>query len=68
MVRDRLGTLSATERAGLADEMSIDCERLARAGILAIEPSATEASVRYIVAERRYGADLAKAAFGTGTW
>lgn len=66
IVQDRLRTLSVADKAHLANALSIDCERLARAGIVAMEPAASEARIRYILAERRYGTDMARAAFGAG--
>ncbi len=62
---ERLSSLSPVERAALANRLSIDVERLARAGILALEPEASEARIRYLLAERRYGTALAQAAFGS---
>jgi hypothetical protein len=44
--------------------MSIDCERLARAGIAMTEPSASEERVRYLLAVRRYGSEFADATLG----
>ena len=57
--------MSPIERAQLANAASIDCERLARAGIAAMGPDADEARIRYLLVQRRYGTALADAAFGT---
>lgn len=65
VVNDRLSALTPAEKAALANQLSIDVERLARAGILLDEPGASEARIRYLLAERRYGPKLAQAAFGS---
>lgn len=51
-------------KALLANQLSIDVDRLARAGILATEPDADEARVRYLLMCRRYGRALADAVSG----
>lgn len=68
VMTERLVALSPTEKAALANRLSIDVERLARAGIALVEPDASEARIRYLLAERRYGTALAQAAFGSGPW
>lgn len=50
----------------MANALSIDCERLARAGIAITAPEASEMRVRYLVMARRYGDDLATAVLGDG--
>lgn len=51
------------ERAALADQLSIDVARIARAGIEARRPGAGPDEVLHELARRRYGANLADAAF-----
>ena len=72
-VWDRLtqqwSSMSPAERAELAASMSAALADAARAGILADEPGADEGRVRYLLTQRRYGTDLAEAAFGPhGRW
>lgn len=55
----RYADLTPGEKLVLADQLSVDCELLARAGIVAMEPDATPARVRYLLAVRRYGPDIA---------
>ena len=64
---NRLASLRPGEKAQLANEMSIDCERLARAGIAMTEPSASEERIRYLLAARRYGSEFADATLGDGS-
>ena len=54
-MRERIGTLQPGQKVQLANAMSIDCERLARAGIALSEPSVSEVRARYLLARRRYG-------------
>ena len=60
VVQERLCALRPAEKVQLANVMSIDCERLARAGIAASEPSASDSRVRYLLAVRRYGSEFAE--------
>jgi len=64
---DRLASLRPDEKAQLANSMSIDCERLARAGIAMTEPSASDERVRYLLAVRRYGSEFADATLGSSS-
>lgn len=64
---DRLASLRPDEKAQLANSMSIDCERLARAGIAMTEPSASDERVRYLLAVRRYGTEFADATLGSSS-
>ena len=64
VMQERLGALRPDEKARLANAMSIDCERLARAGIAVNEPSATDARIRYLLAVRRYGRAFADTTLG----
>ena len=66
---ERWSSMSPAERAELAVSMSAALVDAARAGILADEPDADEGRVRYLLTQRRYGTDLAEAAFGPdGRW
>jgi hypothetical protein len=65
-MRNRLAALQPGEEAQLANEMSIDCERLARAGIAMAEPSASQERIRYLLTARRYGTEFADTALGSG--
>ena len=60
----RLDALQPGEKAQLANAMSIDCERLARAGIAVNEPDASDARIRYLLAVRRYGRPFADTTLG----
>ena len=61
--------MTPAQRGALAAAMSTAIETVARAGILADEPDADEARVRYLLTQRRYGTELAEAAFGPhGRW
>jgi hypothetical protein len=57
--------MAPTERAALADQLSIDVTRIARAGIEARRPGAGPNEVLHELARRRYGATLADAAFAS---
>ena len=59
-------SMTPAERVALAASMSTAIETSVRAGIKASEPSADEMRVRYLVTQRRYGAEVAEAAFGAG--
>jgi len=62
-------TMTPLERVTLAAEMSMAMAASARAVILAEEPDANESRVRYLLAQRRYGTEIANAAFGVnGRW
>lgn len=70
---DRLTTqwksMTTTQRADLAAAMSTAIETAARAGIRTSEPDADDARIRFLLAQRRYGTEVAEAAFGTdGRW
>ncbi len=64
VAHERINSLRPDQKAQLANTMSIDCERLARAGIAVVEPTASEDRVRHLLAVRRYRPDFADAAFG----
>ena len=62
-------SMTPAQRATLAAAMSTAIETAARAGILAGEPDADDTRVRFLVAQRRYGTEVAEAAFGAnGRW
>lgn len=61
---DRLRSMSPAERVGLADQLSVDIATFAVAGIRARNPEITEADLLHELARRRYGAELADAAYG----
>lgn len=52
-------SMTPTQRADLARRLSIDVARMAVAGIRAQHPDATEDEVRYELARRRYGEEIA---------
>ena len=54
------------QKAQVVDALSRDCERLALAGIRSESPGATVSRLRYLLAVRRLGRDLALRAFGEG--
>ncbi|MDH3731221.1 MAG: hypothetical protein OES13_08885 [Acidimicrobiia bacterium] len=66
VAQERIDALRPDQKAQLANLMSIDCERLARAGIALSEPSASDARVRYLLALRRYGSVFADTMVGRG--
>ena len=55
--------MSTGERAELLQQLCIDVERLARAGIRARHPGYSEIEICHELARRRYGAALADAAY-----
>jgi hypothetical protein len=55
--------MTVSERAELTQQLSIDVERIARAGILAYHPTYSEIEVCHELARRRYGNVLADAAY-----
>ncbi len=61
---DRWRSMSPMERACLADQLSADVTAVATAGILRDHPGATDRLVRRELVRRRYGEDLAIAAYG----
>ena len=61
--------MTPAQRGALASAMSAAIETAARAGILADEPDADASRIRYLLTQRRYGTELAEAAFGAnGRW
>ncbi|WP_420445710.1 hypothetical protein [Candidatus Poriferisodalis sp.] len=62
-------SMTPLQRANLAASMSSAIESAARAGIRSDEPDAREGRIRYLLAQRRYGTEIATAAFGPdGRW
>ena len=58
----RWESMTSAQRVALASAMSAAIETAARGGILAEEPDADEGRIRYLLAQRRYGAEIAEAA------
>ena len=56
-------TMTLADRVALVTQLNADVERFARAGINAQFPDATEVEVNYQLARRRYGSELADAAY-----
>ncbi|WP_419551391.1 hypothetical protein [Candidatus Poriferisodalis sp.] len=62
-------SMTPAQRVALAAAMSAAIETSTRAGIRIDEPDADETRVRFLVAQRRYGTEVADAAFGAdGRW
>ncbi|HEX3867952.1 MAG TPA: hypothetical protein VHV78_14420 [Gemmatimonadaceae bacterium] len=55
--------MSVADRAALTQQLCLDVERLARAGILARNPTYSEIEICHELARRRYGDALANAAY-----
>jgi hypothetical protein len=55
--------MSVQERAELTQQLCVDVERIARAGIVARHPEYSEIEICHELARRRYGKDLADAAY-----
>lgn len=65
----RWESMTPAQRVALASAMSAAIETAARGGLLAEEPDANESRIRYLLAQRRYGTEIAEAAFGAnGRW
>jgi len=62
---DRWRSMSPVERARLAERLSADVTTIAIAGILRDRPDATHREVRRELVRRRFGEELAAAAYGT---
>jgi len=63
MLVERWRSMTIAERLELIDQLNADVERMAIAGILADDPDLTELEVRVELARRRYGDELADAAY-----
>jgi hypothetical protein len=59
----RVASMSVGARAELTGQLCHDVELLARAGILAQHPEFDDLQVRHELARRRFGTELADAAF-----
>lgn len=51
------------ERVGLIERLNADVELIAIAGIRSEQPNASEVEVRYQLARRRYGSEVADEAY-----
>lgn len=56
-------SMTIAERVGLVDQLCADVERLAMAGIAMQRPTASVSEIRQELARRRYGSELADAAY-----
>ena len=63
MLIDRWRTMTTAARVELVEQLNADVERMAIAGILADDPSLSELQVCVELARRRYGDELADAAY-----
>ena len=63
MLTARWSAMSIGERAELVQQLCLDVERLARAGINARHPTYSEVEICHELARRRYGPVLADAAY-----
>jgi hypothetical protein len=63
MLNERWRTMDVGERAELIQQLCLDVEQLARAGINARHPDYSEMEICHELARRRYGAALADAAY-----
>ena len=52
------------QKAELVTALSLDCRRLALAGIRSQEPGASHARERFLLAQRLFGSELAREAYG----
>ena len=59
----RWRAMSIGERAELTQQLCLDVETLARAGIVARYPGYSEIEICHELARRRYGSELADAAY-----
>jgi hypothetical protein len=59
----RWSAMSIPERAELTQQLCLDVEQLARAGILARHPTYSEIEICHELTRRRYGSALADAAY-----
>lgn len=60
---ERWKALTVADRVTLVNQINADVERLAVAGILADRPTLSDVEVRHELARRRYGDELADAAY-----
>ncbi len=63
MLADRWRSMTIDERVALIEQMCDDVDVLARAGIVASNPAASELEIVYELTSRRYGRALADAAY-----
>ena len=64
---ERWRTMTLADRAALVDALNRDVETLARAGIRAAHPEYSERETLRELTRRRYGSELADAAYGRHT-
>lgn len=62
---ERWRSMGVPERAALVERLCHDVEQLARAGITVLHPQFTEIEVLHELARRRYGSELADAAYAS---
>ena len=60
---ERWRSMDFAERVGMISQLCFDVEQLARAGIVAQHPGFTEIEVCHELARRRFGRELADAAY-----
>ncbi len=63
MLVERWRSMTIAERVALFEQLNADVEALAVAGIRALRPGLADAETRFELACRRYGSDLARAAY-----
>ncbi len=63
VLTERWRSMSVGERAELTQQLCLDVERLARAGIVARHPTYSKIEICRELARRRYGGALADAAY-----
>jgi hypothetical protein len=61
---ERWRSMDISERVGLINQLCFDVEQLARADIIAQHPRFTETGICHELARRRFGLELADAAYG----
>ncbi len=63
VLMERWRAMDIGQRAELTQQLCVDVERLARAGIVARYPNYSEIEICHELARRRYGSALADAAY-----
>lgn len=62
---ERWRAMEPWQKAELVTALSLDCRRLALAGIRSQEPGASPARERFLLAERQFGSELAREVYGS---